>query len=554
MRLADAADRVATGVGGLTPIGTQTVSQIDGFVARFNPNGLAAYPYGGLVNNGQGVVNAAGVVTNTVTTPCTAGGAVVCDRSNLIHTPQFNFGEFLYAANPGATTGTGGALPSSKALTTDGSLGNTVGNAIAVDITRSVIIGGTSNNSQTNAPGIGTSNYKCPLLAGYNANAACLFTTTNFIATTGLTAGAASGGQNNGSFDGWVATLLFNDILTDAPAQASANPFLEPNSPNNTNPGAGGANTTYIETTPPPFGPTFDFALSDPSTQTQTFEVFFTANSVPWYVPLDSRSGNTSPMTLNGHPGSAIVYYIPCYGPAGIWGNNAYPAPGGPYGPQVCATPPGAVNAIPNQPTAYNSTFGIGVGEGQAFSGWPSANPNNGGVLPPTATGTHGQGWLLVNQDVGPGVVRLQLDRRAAAGLLEGTYVAQFLVTTYDPRTNLNWPPCGSLSSLQPFQVAVQTCINPPALNNLPADNSSILITVRLVAHPSIFLSRNAGLLTGITSALSGSIAGGLTGPTPPAPTTASTRKTAPRKFPSGYSLTRQDQAHPVLRALRCGI
>ena len=97
-------------------------------------------------------------------------------------------------------------------------------------------------------------------------------------------------------------------------------------------------------------------------------------------------------------------------------------------------------------------------------------------------------GWLLVSQDVAPGVVRLALDRRAAAGLLEGTYLAQFLVTTYNSQSTANWPPCGP---------GAPNCTDQTA--GLPADNSSILVTVRLVVRPSIFLSRNAGILTGVT-------------------------------------------------------
>ena len=112
-------------------------------------------------------------------------------------------------------------------------------------------------------------------------------------------------------------------------------------------------------------------------------------------------------------------------------------------------------------------------------------------------------GWLLVIQDINPGVVRLQLDRRAAAGLLEGTYVAQFLVTTYDSQTPAQWPPCGPISQTNPFVAnggGGATCTNP--LTPLPADNVSILVTVRLIVRPSFFLSRNAGILTGVTSSL----------------------------------------------------
>ena len=108
--------------------------------------------------------------------------------------------------------------------------------------------------------------------------------------------------------------LFFNDILTDAPSVASANPFLQPSFPLNTN------GISYIQTTPPPFGPTFDFAISDMSTQTQTFRVMFTgqnagllATQTPWFVPLDTRfNANSTGSKNNGLPGSAVVYYLPC--------------------------------------------------------------------------------------------------------------------------------------------------------------------------------------------------------------------------------------------------
>ena len=80
------------------------------------------------------------------------------------------------------------------------------------------------------------------------------------------------------------------------------------------------------------------------------------------------------------------------------------------------------------------------------FSGWPGLRP---AVQPPAQLIT--PGWLLVSQDINPGVVRLQLDRRAAAGLLEGTYVAQFLVTTYDSQHPTQWPPCGPAAGQNPF-------------------------------------------------------------------------------------------------------
>src|ERR1019366_10806771 len=36
-------------------------------------------------------------------------------------------------------------------------------------------------------------------------------------------------------------------------------------------------------------------------------------------------------------------------------------------------------------------------------------------------------------------------------------------------------------------------------LTPVPADNHSVLVTVRLVVRPSLFLSRNSGILTGVT-------------------------------------------------------
>jgi hypothetical protein len=445
------------GVGGLTPNGqtgsTAFPNPTAAFVARFNPNGLAAQAYGGPGNFGNG--------TNPL-------GNVI-DRSPLIHTPQFNYGEFLYQATVTSTSGTAG-----------GTSANTSGNAIAVDPTRAVLIGGSTNQTQAGTSAACTVN---PSIAS------CQFTTTNTLPT---------GQANAGGTDGFVSVLFFNDILTDAPSQASANPFLEPGAPLNTSPGVNGANTTYLEPTPPPFGPTFDFAISDMITQTQTFQVIFTGQTsgqllqqTPFFIPKDSRSGYGTTATINnGMPGSGIVYYLPCQ-VSGAPG-NPYPAPGGPYNPGTCFIPidyptPAQGGVIPT-----------------SFSGWPSANPAFGSAAA-SPTPIPGQGWLIVSQDINPGVVRLTLDRRAAAGLLEGTYVAQFLVTTYDSQATggtigYQWPPCGpSPTALNPF-VSAPLCTNPTT--PLPADNESILVTVRLVMRPTLFLSRNAGFLTGITSQL----------------------------------------------------
>jgi hypothetical protein len=372
------------------------------------------------------------------------------DRSALIHTPQFNYGEFIYSGN---------------ALTVTP---NTSGNAIAVDPTRAVIIGGATNNTNTATSCGGTLSSSC-------------FTTSNVIGSTG--------NGNAGGTDGWVGVVFFNDILSDAASIASANPFLEPGAPQNTNPGANGANTTYLETTPPPFGPTFDFAISDMTTATQTFQVIFTGQTsgqllaqTPFFIPKDQRSGaGVTPTLDNGLPGSAIVYYLPCQGP----GSNPYPAPGGPYTPLTCFIP-----------TLYPTPAQGGVIP-ISFSGWPGIAVPTVGTAPLTVANP---GWLLVSQDINPGVVRMQLDRRAAAGLLEGTYIAQFLVSTYDSQNTAQWPPCGPVSALNPF-VSAPLCGN--QLTPLPADNSSILVTVRLVVRPTLFLSRNAGFLTGITSSLS---------------------------------------------------
>jgi hypothetical protein len=437
------------GVGGLNPngqIGTVAAPfPTAAFIARFNPNGLAAQAYGGAANFGNG--------SNPLTN--------VIDRSPILNTPQFNYGEFLYNAAVTSTSGTSG-----NAIT------NTTGNAIAVDPTRAVLIGGATNNTQAGATGACTT-----------SNGSCQFTTTNTLP-------AAPGVQNNGGTDGWVSVLFFNDILTDAPSVSSANPFLEPGAPQNMNPGVNGASITYLETTPPPFGPTFDFALSDMTTQTQTFQVIFTGQTsgqilqqTPFFIPKDSRSGYGTTATINnGLPGSAVVYYLPCFGPGG----NPYPAPGGPYNPGTCLIP-----------GLYPTPAQNGIIPTSA-SGWPSANPAFGSAAV-SPTPIPGQGWLIVSQDVSPGVVRLQLDRRAAAGLLEGTYVAQFLVSTYDSQTPTQWPPCGPISVLNPF-VSGAMCTNPGT--PIPADNHSILVTVRLVVRPSLFLSRNAGFLTGITSNL----------------------------------------------------
>ena len=431
------------GVGGLNPNGQTGTAALSfptaAFIARFNPNGLAAAAYGGQSNFGNG----SNPLTNTI------------DRSPLLNTPQFNYGEFLYNSAVTSTSGTSG-----NATT------NTTGNAIAVDPTRAVLIGGATNNIQT---GSATG---CTATIG-----SCQFTTTNTLPT---------GAANAGGTDGWVSVLFFNDILTDAPSVSTANPFLEPGAPQDICPPSpascpGGTQLTYLETTPPPFGPTFDFAISDISTQTQTFQVIFTGQTsgqvlqqTPFFIPRDARSGaGVTPTLDNGLPGSGIVYYLPCH-VTGAPG-NPYPAPGGPYTPQTCLIP----ILYPTIPVN--------------FSGWPGIVAANPGVASTP-------GWLIVSQDINPGVVRLQLDRRAAAGLLEGTYVAQFLVSTYDSQNPTQWPPCGPSGTVQNPYPNTPLCTNPTT--PLPADNESILVTVRLVVRPSLFLSRNAGFLTGITSQL----------------------------------------------------
>ena len=451
------------GVGGLTPIGASLNStlpnEIDAFVARFNANGLAAVAYGG-VNQG---------VCNNGVCPVATVAQVANDRSPLIHTPQFNYGEFLYSQ--------------AAAETSNGSTPSTIGNSIAVDPTRAVIIGGATNVTQAGTAGA------CTVTSSTSSTnfGSCQFTTTNALPATGL-------GPDGGN-DGWVSVLFFNDILSNAGAQASANPWLQPPA----GPQLVTQGISYIETTPAPFGPTFDFAISDLSTQTQTFQVLFTGQAAgqlqgttPWFVPLDPRSGATQPTIDNNLPGAGIVYYLPCVNPSQSAGtlspaslgyyNNGYPAPGGAYGPLECAFP--SNDLYENIPMLYSG-----------YPGLSTLLVANGTYVTP--------GWLLVSQDVSPGVVRLQLDRRAAAGLLEGTYIAQFLVTTYDSQHNTQWPPCGPGPSVQnPFvSTANVTCTN--ASTPLPADNVSILVTVRLVVRPTLFLSRNSGILTGVTSSLS---------------------------------------------------
>src|SRR6185437_16500486 len=113
----------------------------------------------------------------------------------------------------------------------------------------------------------------------------------------------------------------------------------------------------------PPFGPTFDFAISDMSTQTQTFQVIFTgqtsgqlAGQTPFFVPKDARSGQGITATIdNGLPGAGIVYYLPCQGP----GSNPYDAPGFPYGPigvgpnADCFNPPATTDLYKLIPALY---------------------------------------------------------------------------------------------------------------------------------------------------------------------------------------------------------
>ncbi len=452
------------GVGGYTPYSSIAqggqLLEVDAYVARFNPNGLAASSYGGLGSTASGILQNQGWGTNQLVAPL--------DRSRLIHTPQFNFGEFLYGTRPVDTTSTP----------------NTVGNAIAVDPTRATLIGGATN-----------------VTADPTGKTCTPITTCNFTTVNALS------GSNSGGTDGWVSVLFFNDILTNAASQASANPWLQPGAPLLTpNPASlpgpvttagctAAGNCSYIEVTPAPFGPTFDFAISDLATQTQTFQVIFTgqaagqlAGTTPWFVPLDVRTGANPPTFDNNLPGSGISYYVPCQAPSPgsvNTGNNAYPAPGGAYGPMTCGFP--SNHLYEGLPLLY--------------TGYPGLATTDGTLTTP--------GWLLVSQDINPGVVRLQLDRRAAAGLLEGTYVAQFLVTTYDSQHQSQWPPCGPTSVQNPFQT-IGACV--AANTPLPADNVSVLVTVRLVVRPTLFLSRNAGFQTGITSALT---LNPLFGPTP---------------------------------------
>jgi len=410
---------------------------------------------------------------------CTGQTVAPNDHSFLIHTPQLNFAEFVYGTN----AQDGSSTP------------NTVGNAIAVDPTRATIIGGSTNVSNSPA------NKGCVAIPSV-----CSFNTTNALA-----------GTEAGGTDGWVSVIFFNDILTNAASQSTANPWLEPPVAQ-TGLVIQGANGSYIQTTPAPFGPTFDFAISDPATATQTFQVIFTGQAAgqnlgttPWFIPLDARSGANPAVFDNNLPGSGIAYYVPCENPATVpttftfnpagaasqgYYNNAYPAPGTPYGPMTCAFPVNHLYDAGGNPSA-------GPGLPMLFSGYP-------GLTTAQANGTLSTpGWLIVSQDINPGVVRMQLDRRAAAGLLEGTYVAQFLVTTYDSQAGMashpgQWPPCGPQSTLNPYNPPTGAAAIPCAVAStpLPADNASVLVTVRLVVRPALFLSRNAGILTGITSPL----------------------------------------------------
>ena len=470
------------GVGGYTlNANVNNLFETDAFVARFNPNGVVASAYGGLVNNQNGLAG------------------TTLDRSPILHVPQFNYGEFIMDQADSAL------------LTENNVIPNTVGNAIAVDPTRAVIIGGATNIMQATCK--------------QNTTNGCNFTTTNSLSYSNTTGTGNSGAANAGGQDGWVSVLFFNDILTDASSIASANPFLQPSFPQNTN------GISYIQVTPPPFGPTFDFAISDMTTQTQSFRVLFTgqnagllATQTPWYVPLDTRfNPNSTGSKNNGRPGSAVVYYLPCANPSQAVGsaasvtsagfyNNPFPAPGSAYGPNTCARP---------NPDFYLPTSTPPIPT--LFSGFPGiAQSESAGTAP---------GWLLVSQDVNPGVVRLALDRRAAAGLLEGVYVAQFLVTTYDSQNASQWPPCGPGNGF--------SCNNQNTA--LPADNSSILVTVRLIVRPSLFLSRNAGILTGVTGIFA---PGGLAqpgnpflyGPAPAGGTAASGGNITYSQIPQGTS------------------
>jgi len=465
---------------------------------------LADYLYGG---KNQGLCNNAVCPTAIANLVPGANGPAV-DRSPMIHTPQFNYGEFLYSQN---------LAPTAEAAT--GATPSTVGNAIAVDPTRAVLIGGVTNVLNGTGTVINASSTACTAASAtptVGAIGSCGFTTTNALPAVGFSA--------DGGTDGWVSVLFFNDILSNAGAQASANPFLQPGFVQNT------VGVSYIETTPAPFGPTFDFAISDLATQTQTFQVLFTGQAAgqllaptPWFVPLDPRSGANPPTIANGLPGSGVVYYLPCANPSQSSGtltpaslgyyNNGFPAPGGAYGPLECAFPTNDLyESIPT-----------------LFSGFPGI-PTNAQSQPKTA-GLVTPGWLVISQDINPGVVRLQLDRRAAAGLLEGTYVAQFLVTTLDSQHNTQWPPCGPQSVNNPFvSTATVTCGN--ASTPLPADNVSILVTVRLVVRPTLFLSRNAGILTGVTSNLA---AAQLSGPATTAGGTTLTAQQGTSPVPDWY-------------------
>ncbi len=161
------------GIGGYSTAGATTANETDAFVARFNPNQMGTiYP--------------------------TTGGLL----------PQLNFANFLL----GNAVGAGAAT-------------TTTANAIAVDSSRTVFIGG----STTSTSAIGA------------------FATTN-----------ARQGTNAGATDGWYSSLFFNDILNNS-ALPSAQGGLIP----------------------------FDFAASDFTTAnpTQTFVITFTGQTVNFTLP-----------------------------------------------------------------------------------------------------------------------------------------------------------------------------------------------------------------------------------------------------------------------------
>jgi len=183
------------GVGGFTSTGSTNVGETQAFVARFNPNQV-----------GTGYVAPA--------------------------LPQLNYAQFLGAAVSGASS--------------------TVGTSIAVDTSRTVFIGGSTN------------------LIGGTA-AAPTFATTN-ARTTGGTTGLINAGTG-GTTDGFYASLFFNDILSNA-AISQANPIA-------TCQAAAGN------------GLCFDYAVSDAATATETFVISFSSGNTPGFTLPTSQ--NTAP-------------------------------------------------------------------------------------------------------------------------------------------------------------------------------------------------------------------------------------------------------------------